>query len=235
MKDFNKTKLEFYKNVYDFELARKDNLNSNLNIPLTILSLIAGILGFFYINLPHCNNTISDYLFFGFLILATIVYAFSVYYFFKGLFGFGYGYISDAEKIEKYLIELETYNQVATKSQKIDIETEFYETIMKQYIEYSTLNFKNNNMKSGYLYKTTVQLLIAIVFTILCSFSFIYKKYQANDDIIYRIQVENFPKGEGKMTEKPKPVKNEVPKPPPPPKPERPKGQIIKEEKETKR
>ncbi|XDD45206.1 hypothetical protein AB3N60_10810 [Leptospira sp. WS39.C2] len=233
MNEFRETRLEFFKNLYDFELVRKDNLNSNLNIPLTILSFIAGLLGYFFLNLPKSECDWIKVTFFTFLTFASIAFAISIYFFAQGLFGFGYGYISDASKINKYLKDVEDYNKAVNKKDKVDIENEFYEMLMEQYIEYSTLNFENNNKKSGYLRKTTVSLIVSFSFTILCSISFVYMKYSENE-FIYKVHINNFEKGEDYMPEKPKPIKNEVPKPQPPPKPERPKGQIIKEEKEPK-
>lgn len=235
MKEFLKTRLDFFKHLYDFELVRKDNLNSNLNIPLTILSLIAGLLGYYFLNLPKSEFNLIKIVFFSLLSLASIAFAISIYFFTQGLFGFGYGYISDASKINKYLKDFEDYNNAVNKKHKVDIENEFYEMLIEQYIEYSTLNFENNNKKSGYLRKTTVSLIVSFSFTILCSISFVYMKYIENEnEFIYKVHINNFKKGEDYMPEKPKPIKNEVPKPQPPPKPERPKGKIIKEEKEPK-
>lgn len=221
--EFTEKLLDFYKELYYFELDRKDKINSYLSFPLAILVLIIGVVSYFLNNLPSFNiNSILSNLFHLFLICLSVNILCSLYYFIKSIYGYGYGYIATATEIDSYIKKLEEYNKEAPTKQRENIETAFEELLLKQYSEYSSINSKNNDTKSRCLHNTSKSLVIALIFIILSSVPFFILKYN-----LFKEKKEikiTTSKGGSIMSEENK--KKTTPKPE---KPKPPKGQIIKE------
>jgi hypothetical protein len=160
--------LNFYKGLYDRELARRIALDNALNIPLTVLTIIVAANGYTMKDLGYIH-TISDLRFAHVLVLllsATLLT--SIFYMMlssnnllKGFAYKNYGYVSE---IRKYEEQLEAHNlKVIEEKDKVN----FNNVIITKLTEWTDNHIIFNDKRSRDLYKSRVCLALAIVITVL--------------------------------------------------------------------
>ncbi len=173
--------LSFYENCYYFEINRKDTLNSRLNFSIAILTLLIGAVAFYLTNISklHLELSVISIAFWLFLLCLAITIAFSLYYLYKSIFGFEYGYMPSLNKIDS---TIKTINS--------GVDKQFTSFLLDRYSKATTLNRENNKRKSGYFILTLRSLFVAIIFLICTTIPFFILKIQ-NGSTIYKIEVMN--------------------------------------------
>jgi len=232
--------LEHYKESYYFELDRKDKISSNLNLPITILVLVAGVLSYYLNNLPNLDFSLKS-AFLCFLLFSLFVsICFSFYYLYRCLTNYTYGYVSSTEEIDKYINQIHEYNTQVDENRKIDTEDEFVDFLIEQYSKCASMNSQNNKRKTGYLRSTSVSLLIAVIIMTVSAFPFFILKYNSSSQV-QKVEITNLKEitmAENKDKPDPKPQGQDKPNPTPPkpepPKPVRPQIQTVQESLEKK-
>lgn len=177
MEDIERLLFEHYKETYYREFKRKDSLNSSINIPLTIITLLVGVLAFFINNLPNNILSLSVIFFYIFLLGFMFFLIFSVYFFIRSIFNHTYGYIPNSVSIDKYYNELSRYNSRVKELNKIEIDNEINNLLKEQYCKFSKFNYESNNKKSGYIHHTTLFLILGIIFSSCCGIFYFVNKY----------------------------------------------------------
>src|SRR3990172_5925292 len=94
--------LDFYKEMYYFELKRKDTLNSSLGLPIGIVILLAGGVLYYIQNLPVLSLDVWPGVFFATFILGGICLAVAIVFLVLALWNHEYSYLPTPSEIEAY-------------------------------------------------------------------------------------------------------------------------------------
>jgi hypothetical protein len=126
--------LEFYKSIYDRELARRLELNNALNIPVGVIAILTAIISYIITNISSCYNSTYFWIitcFTGVSIILTLISIFFLAKSYNNIFkGHDYRNLALTKEIRKYQIELEIFNcQMVEKEAKIDFESVLIEKL----------------------------------------------------------------------------------------------------------
>ncbi|TRC94398.1 hypothetical protein [Mesorhizobium sp. WSM4305] len=155
--------LNLYKELYLFELERKDRLTGSISTPVSLI--IAVVVAWTYIlsliTDPINNIKISIFILFSFSFMLVI---FSVIFLINQNFGYKYGYLQTPEKLKRYRLDLEDYfkkfgDQVAGKNS----DSEFLTYMVEQFVSHTSRNGKNNDERSGYIYRSNLFLALSLL------------------------------------------------------------------------
>jgi hypothetical protein len=220
---------EYAKEQYLWEHERKDELNSNVAIPLGIITLQIGSYATLFSKIPLVCYSFTSIGFYILLVIATGLLFLSIYYFAKYQIGFEYGYISTPEEIDKHSIEYRLYlKEIGTENTKIDTKLleEIKETIYVQYKIHTERNRNNNVNKTYYFRKLKIcNIVTTILIVVMLGFyGFSDKKEDPTKvELIGNTKLEvnmaKVPSGSGSDK---KPTSQPVP-------PQRPMGSLITE------
>lgn len=218
---------EYFKSYYIDEIKRKEELHQRLSLPVSIVMLLCGALGFF---INTVNIAILDFwhlTFFAFVavqaigIIYTLIYLARVFHFDKA-----YGYVANPqEQYDYYLSLLNFYNDTEPGVHADEkVIAEFQSYLTNDYVKYSRLNCENNDIKSGLLYHANKGIIIIVIaFFISIIPYFIINSTQSN---IQKVEIINA-KEVIQMPDE-KPTLPQTPKPPAQ-RPTPPAGRLIKE------
>ncbi len=188
----NTTFLNHCKEAYYFELERKDRINSNVNIHITIITIVIGAIAFFLNNLPDPQiNIILIMIFYLSLLLSSVFTLIVFYIIFKTITGYKYEFIASTETFENYINDVNAYNKQVSKNEKIDINTKFENLLFKQFCKCATRNQINNDKKSGYLNSLSRKLSITVILIFFTSIPFFILNFTPENKI-QNIRIINF-------------------------------------------
>ena len=100
--------VEFYKDLYLFEITRKENLNSKVSIYIGLLTVLGGIVVFELENL-YQNVKVNSIIQFGFIAVIMIILGINIYNLYKANHGKEYKYLDNSIEVKKAFVELEKY------------------------------------------------------------------------------------------------------------------------------
>lgn len=160
-------RLDFYKEQYYFELSRKSQLSNSMSIPIGFLSAVFTALAYFGLNINCIANHWTLWVFIPFIGIAIFFTIRASYNLYKTFIGLKYGY--NPSPIKLYEFEKKHINDP-------DIDEKFFNGIKKSYVNTTTANRKNNNIRADRLYKTNANTIIAILFIIISAVPFFIGK-----------------------------------------------------------
>jgi len=182
--------IEFYKNLYENEINRKNEINGLVSFPTTLLTLMIG--GGFYLYKPIFQNGIEknsqciSIIIAILAILFAISIAVSIFFLIKmfhNLFR-KYHYLPSPENLKNRQIELfEHYNNffTTTKRKKIKKKSiklskiEFRKDLLNYYIEDSTKNQIVNDRRCKDYYLSRHYLMISLILLAISGILIIFK------------------------------------------------------------
>lgn len=154
--------LDFEREHYCFELGRKDSLNSNMSIPLGILTASFGVFAYYFNKVTSFASGFGCFLFSLLLIIMFFALIYATYNLIKSYWGLKYKYIPTSSELNIYWNNLtqyyQTYPDIGTPEEKYE------ETLMKYFSEANENNTKNNDYRSKYLHNanTTILAILAL-------------------------------------------------------------------------
>lgn len=148
----------FVKENYFFEIERKDKISSRITEPITVLTILIGLIGASIKDIRYPFNTIEAMQIASFIV-CIIYIAKSFYFFSKFVFGYKYKYIATTSNIIKYYDDL---LQHKLANSDFDPESSLLEYLQKTYSEAAHKNAINNDKKSEYLYILNRNLLVLL-------------------------------------------------------------------------
>jgi len=124
-----------YRNSYENELKKKDDLDKSINIPILIVTLIFGAVSYFTKSLNYDCLKPIDYVILGligltFIILCVGIFRIIISYN-NGIKGYEYEITGSAKDYEKYREELSEFYDEKEKK----VESEFEESLITNFIE----------------------------------------------------------------------------------------------------
>ena len=211
---------ELFKDMYYFELDRKEKLNSKVNLPITITILICGAIVYFSKSINMFGIDLISILFWFFyagLLISTII---TVYYICKSFYDYPYEYIPTASDFENDINNLQEYYEdpyfddiEKDKKQEL-LQNDINKLIADNYKKCIDKNIISNDLKTEYLLRSSAGIIVTIIALILCSIPFFLKLNEYSD--IHLVEIENIKKGSITMC-KEEPKKSPPPKPKPTP------------------
>ncbi len=211
-KSFKKDILEKFKDIYFFEFQRKDQINTGINFLVVLYTIYGSSIVYLLNSLPKFRCDLIIIPFYVFLLFSVIFLFTSIYYFSQYFSSREYQYISYPPKIMKYLEEINEHNtDVHSNSDRIDLEDEFYELLIKQFGESAEYNSKVTQNKTKEYRQTVKWLFMSLIFIVFTSIPFYINKYQSFDDNKKAI-IKNEEEKKNDKTTKTKTTKTNSPK-----------------------
>lgn len=155
--------LDFYKEMYYFELQRKDNLNSSLGLPIGIVILLAGGVLYYIQNLPVLFLDVWTVVFFATFILGGICLAVAIVFLVLALWNHEYSYLPTPSEIEAYRKALIQYYK-QNPDMPAGMDEDFHNFLYEQFCMHVEKNTGSNDSKSGHLHVGLGWVIGAIVF-----------------------------------------------------------------------
>jgi hypothetical protein len=182
--------LDLYEKLYNAELARKQNIDSSVSLLSGLLTAEIGFLAYMIQNLLRWKIEalyIAYYSCFG---GALILFGVAVYYFFRSITGFKYGYISTPDEIDHYRKKyLEFVSGFGTKDIDGSSVLEIQDMLTEQYSTYASINTSTNDRKVHF--QRRVKLFVVVSLSILFATFVIYKivRYYDPIEVIQKVQI----------------------------------------------
>lgn len=157
----NQFLFNLYKSQYEHEIERREKIDARLQIPFAVIVAIVGLCSYI---LKNAIWTIEGFWSLVFIILfsgAVIALGVSLWFFRCTWFGHTDKLLPTPNTLEEYREELKKFydnNLNATKY----VERHMENVLLSYYVEFSSANAKNNDVRSFNIYKTTVSLTISV-------------------------------------------------------------------------
>ncbi len=154
---------DFYKSLYERELKRRHDLDSLINLPLTLITALVTVIGFITKNhqLHFCKLDFFTFM----LCLTSTSIIISIYFLtasFNNLFvGYGYRNFAYTEKLRQYELEIDKFNNTVSDDKKINYENKLIERMNK----ITDYNIILNDKRSRFLYYAKTTIIISLFLT----------------------------------------------------------------------
>lgn len=165
-------KFEFYKSYYEDVLKEKEQINSSISLPITILTLLAAVIYNFVLNFKYEFEDTISYIFVILTLLNGVVFLITLIYIIRCYSGFtskkySYKYLPYPKELKKYYDSLTNEYKDAIEEQKDLASYYLEETILEYYIEAGSYNAYLNSLKAYYSRMAKIFLIITLFITLL--------------------------------------------------------------------
>lgn len=150
-------RIEMYKEIYNSQIDRKDNLKSKLFFPSGILVLFMTLANYLFQVFEKAPGGLIDLLFLVSFTIFIIKILISLYYIYNSWKGYDYAYLPKAKEIECFY-------------HKKDDDEAFKDFLIKKYTKSIDINFQNNKNLRTNLFKIQKNLIQALIFAIISVF-----------------------------------------------------------------
>ena len=185
----NKNYIKFLKEIYYFELDRKDKLNSKLTIPISISIVLFGVLSYFLKNIPPVFNDPIWSIFLIFFFFSAVFAIRSVYFIVRSFLRFTYKYLpsagvlnSDYQDIYDYY-HGEYFDSIETKEKLELIENHIDEIMRENFIECIDQNIQSNDLKNKYISKSINSIIITMILILVTSIPFFINEINSRSNL----------------------------------------------------
>jgi hypothetical protein len=189
--------MEFLKEQYKSEIERKDTLTNSMAIPVGVLTVLGGLLGFLSRDFSYGPTNIS-LAFVAVLTISSLLFLISIVLLFCAYHGYSYSYLPTAEELKKYFDALSAYLRQAKSSSDSDdvvaqrITQRFNDMLERRYIDAITVNAGNNDRKSGYLHRANTCLIAALAAALVAVIPFTVDSKMKHKEV-QEVRIVNFP------------------------------------------
>ena len=201
--------LDLHKELYFFEWTRKEQLYSYTNLPVALLTALAGGTLYLIDTFPYSHGLVADS-FVLFSVLSISLQVVAIVYVFRSLSGYWYEQIPSPDKLQKYYEDLKQYH-AALGNQESDAQKEFNDFLRQRLAEATTANRKNNTRTGQSLERALKCIVFALA---LAGVSFVpyLGDILSHKDDVQKIQIQGPVQIQ---SEKPMPRQDPQPQPPP--------------------
>lgn len=172
---------KFYEDHYFSELERKEKLKSDLQIPIAIITIIGGLLGFFIKNFTKTGD-LHEYFFWVLIIIAVIALVGAIYFLYRSYYSYTYRYIAPPKQLKDYYDGLADYYKI-NQGQTDEADKEFEAYIKERYAACAEVNRWNNNAKSAFLHKANTWLIGAVVSALISAIPYFWPVFQGKEKV----------------------------------------------------
>lgn len=231
--------LSLHKELYFSEWERKEKLASSANLPVALLTVLAGGVVFLIQTFPYAGNLAMVL----FVVLAGSSAASQmagIYFLVRSLYGYWYEQIPSPEKLQAYFVELKQYHESLGNTAE-QAQQDFDEYLQARLAEATAANRANNTRTAGALHKATGSIVFALIFAGLSFVPYLAESLNREQRTpMIRIEGPVEIRSEAHMPdENPKSQEQPQPKPQqeplsPPPKPQGPANEQVRKSGETR-
>lgn len=168
----------FYKDIYNYEISRKENLNSKLPTYIGLLTVLGGIIVFEIENL-YQNIKIDQVIQIELIILIIVILGINIYNLYKANHNKKYKYIDNPKNLEKAFKKIEVYYKEYYEFFKKENETleelinrKKEERLIELYIDCTEtnaiINDARNEENMNFIRTFIISLIIICIIGILC-------------------------------------------------------------------
>lgn len=166
-----------YKEMYHFELKRKNELTNRLSIPIGIVIVVFGGLFYIFKNISKPFDLL-EIIELALSSISCIFILIAVYFLVRSYFNYAYGYVPTAQQIENWRNELlEYYEQLEIELPDEEADKHVKDHLRNKYAEHAHRNTLNNDNKSTFLHKANLTIICSIVFIFVCGIIFVINSY----------------------------------------------------------
>ena len=157
-------RLESYKDRYKHEIDLREKLEARIKTPFAIMAIVFGLIAYLFRETVLSGNLDFDWFFWITYSAAILLFAQSFHYFFKAITGYRYKLIPTPEVLENYLEDtIEHYAKHSPSQAKAWANKAHSEYLFKCYVEYTSINTRNNDSKSYNINKCINTLIVAFL------------------------------------------------------------------------
>lgn len=189
-------RFEFYKSYYENVLKEKNEINTSISLPMTILTLMAAAISNYGLNFNYDTFNILTIIFILFLVADCILFFMTLFYIIRWYSGIpfkklDYKYIPFPKDIEDYYNNLSESYKDAVEEQQGLAQHYLEESMMEYYIEAGSHNANLNNQKAYDMRFSKIFLILTLYLTLLTFIPYIINHYQFPKDSKQNIQIIN--------------------------------------------
>ncbi len=162
---------EFYKELYFFELDRRDRLNSAVALPVAVLTLIVGAIVYYLDNFP-ASDTLAGIIFLVLLGAVMASTSLAIFHLIRGRYNYEYYHLPRTSDIDEYRFDLKKCYEEAGEGISGEFEEAFLDFLIGEFVLAGHVNAGNNKTKSGELHKSINFIIGALVSLVLRAFPF---------------------------------------------------------------
>lgn len=191
---------ELYKDLYFFEIDRKQKLTNGLGIPIGFATVLASAI-FFYLREFNFSQNFTTLAFLGLLTFALFKLGRGIYFIIKSNYDYSYRYLPKGEELEDYFLKnlghnekLEKYNK---KNDLKDIDhlekssNEFKSFLIRKFVHANQKNGQNNRNKSEYMHSASGCLIYAFVIISISAVPYFIQEH-IHPDKAPKVEIINF-------------------------------------------
>jgi hypothetical protein len=159
----NGTLEQEYKELYNAEIARKDELDQAIDRPVAIVSAYCGVIYFSIAGLKLPFNFLN-WSQGGLVAIAIVFVVVAIWYLVKAGYGHTYGYVPTPKQLVQYKQTLLDHYAKYPPTSEIDFDKEVLAHIYSSYVEGAHQNAEINALRSSLLHRVKVALIWALPF-----------------------------------------------------------------------
>jgi hypothetical protein len=182
--------LDLYKEHYFFEINRRDQLTSQLSIPIGILTILGGLGAYLANTISICSKDMKI-VFIAILAISTLFFIITIYYLIRSYYGYTYRYIPTPKEIDDYRKQLKEYHERVGNSEE-QVIIEIKEFLTERYAISTHKNTWNNDSKSGFLHKANKALIYTLVSLLLNASLFFWINSNNHVNNVQKVEIINF-------------------------------------------
>jgi hypothetical protein len=158
---------DFLKGQYEFEIERKDALTNAMAVPVGVLTVLGGLLGFLSRDFSYRPAYLS-WIFVALLVIDALLFLVSVILLLCAYHGYAYSFLPTASELASYYEQLCTYLKQTKSQEEVDkvaedrAKSQLDAMLIRRYTEAITVNSGNNDKKSAYLHRSNTFLIAAL-------------------------------------------------------------------------
>lgn len=170
---------DLYKELYLFEIGRKDKISDSVSTLITGMVIVGGAIGYFIENHSFSWDGLSI-AFSMLLAVAIVLYALAIISLIS-IYGYKYQLIPFASSLKDYYVQLEEYyDQNPDEDGNPDSSFENY--LNNRYAEATVVNAKHNDVRGAYQGRIFSVLAYSMMLTLLCSIPHFIKVHSTTYD-----------------------------------------------------
>lgn len=150
-----------YREAYEGEHKRREQLNSRVSVPVAALTVLIGAAVYIVDGLPLQSVGLLAGLCLALIVASLVVIASSFYHLARCVFVDRYDHLPGLHRIHAYIQQLERYNAQAAAGQAKDIAATVAADLRQGYLDAAEKNIARNNRKARHLVKSIKGLVIA--------------------------------------------------------------------------
>jgi len=170
--------LEFYKSIFDKEQYRRTELNNAVNQPVTLVTILSGLLYFLFDTADLKGYTPLNFIILHLFIIGFFFFLISIYYlslsFNNLLKGFDYLDFPKTKELYDYFHNLEKEGNNPTEPPQIP----FDKYLIKKYVTYADNYVEINDKRSLYLHKAKKFIILVLAAEIITLILILVKNNQ---------------------------------------------------------